>query len=47
MKVKVVKLSEIFPYYDNPRDNTNAVEPTKEVSSVLDTLSLSSLIRQV
>ena len=23
-------LSEIFPYYDNPRDNTNAVEPTKE-----------------
>lgn len=30
MKVNVVKLSEIFPYYDNPRDNTNAVEPTKE-----------------
>ena len=30
MKVKVVKLSEIFTYYDNPRDNTNAVEPTKE-----------------
>lgn len=30
MKVKVVKLSEIIPYYDNPRDNTNAVEPTKE-----------------
>lgn len=30
MKVKAVKLSEIFPYYDNPRDNTNAVEPTKE-----------------
>ena len=30
MKVKPVKLSEIFPYYDNPRDNTNAVEPTKE-----------------
>ena len=30
MKGKVVKLSEIFPYYDNPRDNTNAVEPTKE-----------------
>ena len=30
MKVKVVKLSEIYPYYDNPRDNTNAVEPTKE-----------------
>ena len=30
MKVKVVKLSEIFPYYDNPRDNMNAVEPTKE-----------------
>lgn len=30
MKVKSVKLSEIFPYYDNPRDNTNAVDPTKE-----------------
>lgn len=30
MKVKSVKLSEISPYYDNPRDNTNAVEPTKE-----------------
>ena len=30
MKVKSVKLSEIFPYYDNPRNNTNAVEPTKE-----------------
>ena len=30
MKVKSVKLSEIFPYYDNPRDNTNAVEPTQE-----------------
>lgn len=30
MKIKSVKLSEIFPYYDNPRDNTNAVEPTKE-----------------
>ena len=30
MKVKSVKLSEIFPYYGNPRDNTNAVEPTKE-----------------
>lgn len=30
MNVKSVKLSEIFPYYDNPRDNTNAVEPTKE-----------------
>ena len=30
MKVRSVKLSEIFPYYDNPRDNTNAVEPTKE-----------------
>ena len=30
MKLKSVKLSEIFPYYDNPRDNTNAVEPTKE-----------------
>ena len=30
MKVKSVKLSEIFPYYDIPRDYTNAVEPTKE-----------------
>lgn len=30
MKIKSVKLSEIYPYYDNPRDNTNAVEPTKE-----------------
>lgn len=30
MKVKSVKLSEIFPYYDNPRDDSNAVEPTKE-----------------
>lgn len=30
MKVKSVKLSEIYPYYDNPRDNTNAVDPTKE-----------------
>lgn len=30
MKVKSVKLSDIYPYYDNPRDNTNAVEPTKE-----------------
>lgn len=30
MKVKSVKLNEIFPYYDNPRDNMNAVEPTKE-----------------
>lgn len=30
MKVKSVKLSEIYPYYDNPRNNTNAVEPTKE-----------------
>lgn len=30
MKVKSVKISEIYPYYDNPRDNTNAVEPTKE-----------------
>lgn len=30
MDIKSVKLNEIFPYYDNPRDNTNAVEPTKE-----------------
>lgn len=30
MDIKSVKLSDIFPYYDNPRDNTNAVEPTKE-----------------
>ena len=47
MKVNVVKLSEIFPYYDNPRDNTNALNLLRRVSSVLDTLSLSSLIRQV
>lgn len=30
MKIQSVKLSDIYPYYDNPRDNTNAVEPTKE-----------------
>lgn len=30
MNIKSVKLSEIYPYYDNPRDNSNAVEPTKE-----------------
>lgn len=30
MNIKSVKLNEIFPYYDNPRDNSNAVEPTKE-----------------
>lgn len=30
MDIKSVKLNDIFPYYDNPRDNTNAVEPTKE-----------------
>lgn len=47
MKVKSVKLSEIFPYYDNPRDNTNAVEPTKESIKRFDSLSLSLLIRQV
>lgn len=30
MKIQSVALKEIFPYYNNPRDNKNAVEPTKE-----------------
>lgn len=30
MKIESVKLNDIFPYYDNPRDNTNAIEPVKE-----------------
>ena len=30
MKIVSVKLKDIFPYYDNPRDNTNAIEPVKE-----------------
>ena len=30
MDIKSVKLSDIFPYYDNPRDNTDAVKPVKE-----------------
>ena len=30
MKIQKVKLSEIFPYYNNPRDNSRAVEPVME-----------------
>ena len=30
MKIESLKLKDIFPYYDNPRDNTNAIEPVKE-----------------
>lgn len=30
MKIEIVKLSEITPYYNNPRDNANAVAPTME-----------------
>lgn len=30
MKIKSVNLKEIFPYYDNPRDNIDAIEPVKE-----------------
>nr|DAG18278.1 MAG TPA: ParB protein [Caudoviricetes sp.] len=30
MKIQSVKLKDIFPYYDNPRDNTDAIEPVKE-----------------
>lgn len=30
MKIKSVKLKDIFPYYDNPRDNKDAIEPVKE-----------------
>lgn len=30
MKIQKVKLSDIFPYYNNPRDNARAVEPVME-----------------
>ena len=30
MKIQSVKLKDVFPYYDNPRDNTDAIEPVKE-----------------
>lgn len=30
MKIQTVKLSDIFPYYNNPRDNQRAVEPVME-----------------
>lgn len=30
MKIVSVKIKDIFPYYDNPRDNTDAIEPVKE-----------------
>lgn len=30
MKIESVKLKDIFPYYDNPRENANAIEPVKE-----------------
>lgn len=30
MKIQSVNLKDIFPYYDNPRDNTDAIEPVKE-----------------
>ena len=30
MKIQKVKMSDIFPYYNNPRDNANAVEPVME-----------------
>lgn len=30
MKIESVKLKDIFPYYDNPRDNADAIEPVKE-----------------
>ena len=30
MKIRKVKLSDIFPYYNNPRDNASAVEPVME-----------------
>lgn len=30
MNIQKVKLSDIFPYYNNPRDNANAVEPVME-----------------
>lgn len=30
MKIQKVKLSDIFPYYNNPRDNASAVQPVME-----------------
>lgn len=30
MKIEVVKLKDIFPYYNNPRDNAKAVDPVIE-----------------
>lgn len=30
MKIEKEKLKDIFPYYNNPRDNSNAVEPVIE-----------------
>jgi len=30
MKIQVVDISAITPYFNNPRDNSNAVEPVKE-----------------
>ena len=30
MEIKIVPLSEVKPYYNNPRDNSLAVNPTKE-----------------
>ena len=30
MKIEKVKLSDIIPYYNNPRDNSNAVAPVME-----------------
>lgn len=30
MKIQKVKLNEIYPYYNNPRDNARAVGPVME-----------------
>ena len=30
MKIQIVDISAITPYFNNPRDNSNAVEPVKE-----------------
>jgi hypothetical protein len=30
MEIESVKLSDIYPYYNNPRDNSNAVKPVME-----------------
>lgn len=30
MKIQSVKIKDIFPYYDNPRENADAIEPVKE-----------------